>query len=42
MVFSPKLIARYHELKQQEPDCILLMQVGSFLRVKFDMPGARR
>jgi DNA mismatch repair protein MutS len=33
MVFSPKLIARYHELKQQEPDCILLMQVGSFLQV---------
>ena len=26
MVFSPKLVARYKELKEEAPDCLLLMQ----------------
>jgi len=42
MVLSSKLIARYRELKPQEPDCLLLMQVGAFLQVKFDIPNAKR
>jgi DNA mismatch repair protein MutS len=33
MVFSQKLITRYSELKQQAPDCLLLMQVGTFMQV---------
>jgi len=33
MVFSPKLVARYQELKEQVPDCLLLMQVGTFMQV---------
>jgi DNA mismatch repair protein MutS len=33
MVFSQKLMVRYYELKKQEPDCILLMQVGIFMQV---------
>ncbi|MCK5524748.1 MAG: hypothetical protein KAI83_16610 [Thiomargarita sp.] len=33
MVFSQKLINRYFELKQEVPDCILLMQVGVFMQV---------
>ena len=33
MVFSQKLMTRYYELKKQEPDCILLMQVGIFMQV---------
>jgi hypothetical protein len=37
MVFSPKLVARYQELKEQVPDCLLLMQVGTFMQV---MDGA--
>jgi hypothetical protein len=27
MIFSPKLVAHYRELKAQAPDCLLLMQV---------------
>jgi len=33
MIISPKLLARYRELKQEVPDCLLLMQVGAFLQV---------
>ena len=33
MVFSPKLVARYQELKEQVPKCLLLMQVGAFMQV---------
>jgi len=33
MIFSPKLVARYRELKAQAPDCLLLMQVGTFMDV---------
>ena len=33
MVNSKKIIARYRELKQETPDCILLMQVGAFMQV---------
>ncbi len=33
MVFSPKLVNRYKELKQEAPDCLLLMQVGAFMQV---------
>jgi DNA mismatch repair protein MutS len=30
---SPKLITRYQELKKQASDCLLLMQVGAFMKV---------
>ena len=33
MIFSQKLADRYNELKQEAPDCILLMQVGAFMKV---------
>jgi DNA mismatch repair protein MutS len=33
MVFSQKLVVRYKELKEEVPDCILLMQVGAFMQV---------
>lgn len=33
MVFSDKLAIHYRELKTQELDCILLMQVGAFMQV---------
>lgn len=33
MVVSEKLTKRYAELKKQEPDCLLLMQVGIFMQV---------
>ena len=33
MVFSEKLAERYHQLKAEQPDCILLMQVGAFMQV---------
>ena len=33
MIFSQKLVGRYDELKQQVLDCILLMQVGTFMQV---------
>jgi DNA mismatch repair ATPase MutS len=33
MIFSPKLVAHYRELKAQAPDCLLLMQVGTFMDV---------
>lgn len=33
MVLSPKLIARYRELKLEAKDCVLLMQVGAFMQV---------
>ncbi|MBF0552871.1 MAG: hypothetical protein HQK60_20340 [Deltaproteobacteria bacterium] len=33
MMFSTKVVTRYRELKQQAPDCILLMQVGAFMQV---------
>jgi DNA mismatch repair protein MutS len=32
-MFSQKLVTRYNELKRQAPDCILLMQVGTFMQV---------
>jgi len=36
MTVPKKLIQRYQELKQQVPDCILLMQVGIFMQVMND------
>ena len=33
MIFSPKLVQRYRELKAEAPDCLLLMQVGAFMDV---------
>jgi len=33
MVFSEKLAQRYRELKEEQPDCLLLMQVGTFMQV---------
>jgi DNA mismatch repair protein MutS len=36
MVVSERLIARYEELKTEAPDCLLLMQVGSFMQVMGD------
>ncbi len=33
MVFSQKLVKRYQELKEDVPDCLLLMQVGAFMQV---------
>ena len=33
MVFSAKLATRYGELKHEQPGCLLLMQVGSFMQV---------
>jgi hypothetical protein len=33
MVFSQKLVDRYKELKQDVPECLLLMQVGAFMQV---------
>ena len=33
MIFSPKLVKRYRELKAEAPDCLLLMQVGAFMDV---------
>ena len=33
MIFSPKLVQRYRELKAEVPDCLLLMQVGAFMQV---------
>ncbi len=32
MVFSAKLVKRYKELKEEVPDCLLLMQVGAFMQ----------
>ncbi len=36
MVYSPKLVKRYQELKVNVPDCLLLMQVGAFMQVMND------
>ncbi len=36
MSISEKLISRSRELKQEAPDCILLMQVGVFMKVLDD------
>ncbi len=36
MITSKKLQSRYNTLKQQEPDCLLLMQVGIFMQVMND------
>jgi len=36
MIFSQKLVNRYQEMKQEEPECILLMQVGAFMQVMND------
>ncbi len=36
MVFSQKLVSRYNELKQEAPNCVLLMQVGAFMQVMND------
>jgi DNA mismatch repair ATPase MutS len=33
MILSQKRLARYRELKQDVPDCLLLMQVGAFMQV---------
>ncbi len=33
MVFSEKLATRYGELKREAEDCLLLMQVGTFMQV---------
>ena len=33
MIFSQKLVSRYKELKEDVPDCLLLMQVGVFMQV---------
>ncbi len=33
MIFSQKLADRYNELKKEVPDCILLMEVGAFMKV---------
>jgi len=33
MILSRKLLTRYRELKQDVPDCLLLMQVGAFMQV---------
>jgi hypothetical protein len=33
VVFSQKLGQRYQELKAEVPDCLLLMQVGTFMQV---------
>ena len=33
MVYSPKLVKRYQELKEEVPNCLLLMQVGAFMQV---------
>ena len=33
MVYSARLVKRYQELKQEQPDCLLLMQVGAFMQV---------
>jgi len=33
IILSKKLVTRYNELKQQAPDCLLLMQVGVFMQV---------
>jgi len=33
MVYSPKLVKRYKELKEDVSDCLLLMQVGAFMQV---------
>ncbi len=33
MVYSPKLVQRYKELKAEVPDCLLVMQVGAFMQV---------
>ncbi len=33
MVFSPKLVKRYKELKEEAADYLLLMQVGAFMQV---------
>jgi len=48
MIFSPKLVQRYHELKAEAPDCLLLMQVGAFMdamdedaRVVADVTGLK-
>jgi DNA mismatch repair ATPase MutS len=35
-MISSRLIERYGELKRQAPDCLLLMQVGAFLKVLGD------
>lgn len=34
MIFSPRLVEQYAALKQQAPDCLLLMQVGSFMQAQ--------
>ena len=33
MIFSQKLVSRYKELKEDVPDCLLLMQIGAFMQV---------
>ncbi len=36
MILASKLVTRYRELKQEVPDCVLLMQVGAFMQVMND------
>jgi hypothetical protein len=33
MIMSPKLVARTRELKAEAPDCLLLMEAGTFTDV---------
>ena len=33
MIFSQKLTKRYTKLKEEAPECILVMQVGAFMQV---------
>jgi len=33
MIFSRKLTERYAKLKEEVPECILVMQVGAFMQV---------
>ena len=35
-VVSQKLMRRYQELKQEQPEAVLLMQVGAFMQVMND------
>jgi hypothetical protein len=42
MIFSQKLVGRYDELKQQVLDCILLMQVETFMQVMNEQSPTNR
>jgi len=36
MAFSQKPVTHYNDLKQEVPDCILLMHAGAFMQVTDD------